>query len=589
MGFVSRIKLRYQVIILVSLAIMMMVVIQVFYYFNSQALLQRKAGEYFSNYIKQLEGQFIFASKDIENIATKTSYSQIVQKYLLEKNSITQIQLRPFIVEKLISIASANSNVTGVKITGLGGEVLLSSSDTEYYRIYKDIITDYDLGRQVYQGAFYTTTYRDEFKGKSYYAYIMPIISVQPDDSYKTRLGEIIILCNVSALNLADKNILPEDSLLLIIDKDGYVISGDRAMMNHLNAISELTKSRIREKDKILYNNHEYWLKSVSIEKVGWNIICLIPHDILIRDMLPIRNLGILIAGVSILILCALGVILIGSIFSPISNLIREVDKLGQNDTKYRLKRQSNNEIGKLARNINRMLERIEIITQRTLRDRDKILQAELAKTKAELSTLQSQINPHFLYNTLECMRSIALEHGIPEIVKISTAMARIFRYSIKGNNIVTIRDEMECVKNYFDIIAIRYDGRFKLGISIDEGLMKENIIKMVLQPIVENAVYHGLENRKQKGVVEVRGYKDEAGRIIIRIKDNGKGMEESDVRRFNDLMKKKSGPNPMEDRRSIGLLNIARRLRLMFGESSIICITSSQNVGTTVEICLPA
>src|SRR5690606_40501334 len=133
-----------------------------------------------------------------------------------------------------------------------------------------------------------------------------------------------------------------------------------------------------------------------------------------------------------------------------------------------RIEIKGGNEIAVIGGYINDMLDRTELMTQKILDAQNALYMAQISETRAQISLLQSQINPHFLYNTLECIRSIALYYGVTEIVDISTCMGKIFRYALKEEEIVTIENELECVQDYFTIISIRYGVRFSLMLDVD-------------------------------------------------------------------------------------------------------------------------
>ena len=328
----------------------------------------------------------------------------------------------------------------------------------------------------------------------------------------------------------------------------------------------------------------------MNIKDTNWKIIFMIPFKDLIKDMIPIMNIGIIIAFFTILFLVIIGYILGNSIYKPIYEIVSDIERIGREDQTYRIQVKVENEIGIISDRINKMLERIETMAKKIMFDQDLLYKYRIAVKQAELSALQGQINPHFLYNTLECIRSIALSNRIMEIVNICVSMAKIFRYCIKESEIVTLRDELECVKDYFNIISIRYMGKIHIDVSVDSNILDLRINKMVLQPIVENAVYHGLETLKRDGYIVVKGYRDSSCFVVLEINDNGKGIGEEELNKLNCRL---NAPwdivdYNISDSRSIGLLNISQRLKITFGEKCEIHVSSSLNEGTKVKIVLP-
>lgn len=214
-----------------------------------------------------------------------------------------------------------------------------------------------------------------------------------------------------------------------------------------------------------------------------------------------------------------------------------------------------------------------------------------------ELTALQSQINPHFLYNTLESIRGQALIDDNFEIAKMVEALASFFRYSIsKKRNLVTLREELSNIQNYMLIQRYRFNNRFSLEVLIDEEdeIAYDYLIpKLIIQPVVENAVFHGLEEIKEGGKVDIEIIVTEKN-MILTVSDNGKGMEKETLRKINDKVhfsdfRLEEDELSKQVNTGIGLSNIHKRIQLLFGEMYGIQIYSTKGQGTDVEITLPA
>ena len=214
---------------------------------------------------------------------------------------------------------------------------------------------------------------------------------------------------------------------------------------------------------------------------------------------------------------------------------------------------------------------------------------AQLMKKQAELDALQSQINPHFLYNSLDTMRGQAHMAGQANIEAMSLALSKLFRYSISSyDDLVSLEDELKAVNNYFIIQNFRFDDKFIKEYRIDPDTLQYKVPKMLIQPLVENAILHGLEPKQGKGTVIISAYTTES-RLMIDIDDDGIGMDLSRLTEINDSLasnlqhkiKKRSGI-------SIGLQNINSRMRLIYGSECHISLSSTQGIGTTVHLCIP-
>ncbi|MDO4270740.1 MAG: sensor histidine kinase [Eubacteriales bacterium] len=213
-----------------------------------------------------------------------------------------------------------------------------------------------------------------------------------------------------------------------------------------------------------------------------------------------------------------------------------------------------------------------------------------LAGTQAELDMLQSQINPHFLYNTLDSIRGQALHEGAVDIADMTEALSAFFRYSISNrNNVVTLAEELENVRDYFKIQQFRFDNRFQLSIQPTERENKEQcrLPKLALQPIVENAILHGLEGKTSGGEITVR-IEGTDKLVIVTISDNGAGMENETLQMLRNRVRGQAIPEPADKRGGLALPNVARRIRLLYGDCYDVQVYSTLGQGTDVVLTLP-
>lgn len=216
-----------------------------------------------------------------------------------------------------------------------------------------------------------------------------------------------------------------------------------------------------------------------------------------------------------------------------------------------------------------------------------------VSKKQAEYLALQNQINPHFLYNTLEGIRSEALYAGIEGVAKMSEALSLFFRYTISNvENLVTLEDELKNVENYYIIQQFRFEDRLKIVVDLDvdeeQSLLMAKMPKLMLQPIVENSIYHGLEEKLGQGTVKIR-VRATGERLVVIISDNGLGMSEDSVEQLNRKLRSVDLiPLEKEGKGGIALANVNSRIQLLFGEEYGLYVYSTWNEGTQVEITLP-
>lgn len=224
------------------------------------------------------------------------------------------------------------------------------------------------------------------------------------------------------------------------------------------------------------------------------------------------------------------------------------------------------------------------------LQNKELMLQYTLTQTR--LSALQSQINPHFLFNTLESIRGYCLIHQQNEVADLAEALSSLFRNCLQRiDSLVTVRDELDNVGHYMLIQRFRFPGKidYVQELDGDSRLMNCKLPNLTIQPIIENAIFHGLEERVEAGLIVLKVYLTDR-RLIIRVTDNGLGIDDTEIARIQKMLQGDVAVGSEEDARDqgIGMANINARIKLHFGNEYGIAIASTRNVGTQVEITLP-
>ena len=218
----------------------------------------------------------------------------------------------------------------------------------------------------------------------------------------------------------------------------------------------------------------------------------------------------------------------------------------------------------------------------------DREYSLEMLKKQAEIKALQNQINPHFLYNTLDCIRGMAIEYGANNIEEMTKALSGMFRYSIsrKGKTKALMEDELANVNNYLRIQQYRFRNKINITEIIDPAAKKCCVPKLLMQPIVENAIFYGLEPKNGERNLNIKAYCTEK-KLIIKVEDNGVGMSFDKLRTINDAMSNGVSIGDNGRGTQLGIVNVNERLRLLYGEEFGLRIFSCPNVGTTIEMVL--
>jgi two-component system sensor histidine kinase YesM len=293
--------------------------------------------------------------------------------------------------------------------------------------------------------------------------------------------------------------------------------------------------------------------------------------------MLKSLELSVVMLGVMAIGALFFSVIISNSISKPIKQLGSITNQVAKGNLSVRSNIKNGAEVKVLSDSLNIMIEKLS-----NLIDTVKIEQTNLRE--AELTLLQEQINPHFLYNTLDTIIWLAESGKSETVVEMVSSLSKYFRTSLsKGNNMITLQDEELHVRSYLQIQQLRYEDILEYEINIDEELGGCNIPKITLQPIVENALYHGIKNKRGKGKIAITG-KQEGDRILFTVADNGMGMTEERLKQVLNGIKH----NDESQKDFYGLYNVNERIHLYYGPEYGINIRSIYQEGTWVEVCIP-
>ena len=317
---------------------------------------------------------------------------------------------------------------------------------------------------------------------------------------------------------------------------------------------------------------------SYTLPDTGWTLSYLPSRTALIDRM---RSYQLLIVVISLVILFAgiiLSISLQHTITRPVDRIITRLDKIGQGDFSRDGKIEWDNELGEIGRGINNLSENVSDLMDKRLLD-------EKARHDLEYQILQSQINPHFLYNTLNTIKWMATIQGSEGIADMSTSLSRLMKNISKSTeDLIPISDEFSLVDDYFTIMKYRYGGTIELDyITDDELLLKQRINRFSLQPIIENAIFHGIEPKGSAGRITIHTYRKD-NNVIIDVTDNGVGMTADAI----EEVLSGASQTSTEFFRQIGVYNVNERIKYTFGDGYGITIESEPGVYTTMRFTLP-
>jgi two-component system, sensor histidine kinase YesM len=268
-------------------------------------------------------------------------------------------------------------------------------------------------------------------------------------------------------------------------------------------------------------------------------------------------------------------------IYTPIKKLHDVTTTITKNDLEVLVTKNNVDEITELGMSFNIMIGRIRELVDAKTKEQENL-------KKAEMRALQAQINPHFLYNTLDTIIWMAESQRTDQVVQIVRALSNFFRLTLsKGRDWITIAEEIERTRSYLTIQKMRYRDILDYTIEVDDGALDNTILKLILQPLVENALYHGIKNKRQGGTISVRVTQPREAEVLLEVEDNGIGIVPEKLAQIHALLADDSGEIQLES--GFGLKNVDKRVKLYYGKPYGLSIRSEVNVGTCVALVIPA
>jgi sensor histidine kinase YesM len=382
-------------------------------------------------------------------------------------------------------------------------------------------------------------------------------------------------------------SVLDKQSDVMIMNNSGELIYTSNKILDDQNVKSTIF-SKLDLNGKFVTHHFKdemlvtYYAHPVS----GWYVVVFTPTAIIYDQMSSMKWLMIVLILLSI-ILSVTSVILISfHLTSPIRMLRKKLVGLenGQMDLLDEQEVLLKDEISEIGNSFNSIVSKLR--EQMNLH-----YQLKMKSNQAKLLALQSQINPHFLHNTLETINSIALIENVPVIAQLSRSLSKMFRYNtIQESRFVTIKEELEHVENYLNVQLTRFDGIISSQINVDAKILEKETIKFILQPIIENCFVHGFKDLDEQGLIHIRGYSEDE-KIIICIEDNGGGLDSEQLFRINEKLQCPIYEKEEETAGSlhgVGLLNVNTRIKITFGQGYGLSCHTLLPSGLSVKLTLP-
>lgn len=400
-----------------------------------------------------------------------------------------------------------------------------------------------------------------------------------------------VILVSIDGNNLFREIFLKEpnpfDAKTFLVNSDGIIICDNKQE----NAGKKIDSLKFDQKNantgykKMRINNKETLVSYLTVdENTGWKIVQYIPYSNVVKATRTLMK-KVLILSIILLFLIIIALLTFSSrITSPIRKLEKVIKEVGKGNMNVSIAIGGNDEMNKLGKEFNRMVIKQKELIEKIAEEEHLLAEEQRRKEEFKFEMLMAQINPHFLFNTLNTIKWTALMSGAGTVGKMISSLGNLLEMSInRGNDIITLSEEIENVKSYMYIQKIRFDNRFSVEYDISPDTEKLQVPKFILQPLVENSIIHGFEGSESEGKISISANKEEDF-LVIRVSDNGKGIDSDTLNKLLSI----DNSNTHQSRLSgIGVNNVNQRIKLYCGNENGIRIKSEIGKGTVIKILL--
>ena len=535
---------------------------------------------YTQNIVQQMNQNIDSYIDYMENIAYMISSNEDVQQYLFGENVDNGTRER--LINQFKTILDGRSDIRNLGIIGSNGRKLINDGKQSVNPDLKLSTQEWYLeALQKPEGPLLTSSHVQHIISGERPWVITLSRGIRNFSNSGEKEGVFFIDLNYSAISeLCDQNTIGKKGYAFILDESGNIVYHPQQQQLYNELQTENIDLIVKSKEDTVRTEkgNRGMLYSISrSNKTGWTVVGCMSVSELLRKSNQAQSIYVLISALLMIVALLFSRFLAKSLTYPLQRLRDSMSRVQEGHFDGAdVEIDSENEIGSLTKSFNVMTHRIQDLMEQNVKEQE-------AKRKSELKALQSQINPHFLYNTLDSIIWMA-ETQDSNIVAMTEALAKLFRISLnKGNEEILLKKEMEHVKDYLIIQSMRYADKFTFEICVEPEVDKCRIIKLILQPIVENCIYHGIKKKRGSGHIIIRAFHSESN-LILQVKDDGCGMSRETCEKMLSYEIEQENISGS----GIGVKNVNERIQLRFGKEYGLHYDSEEGKGTTVTYTLP-
>ena len=565
----------------ISLAIMLLflLIISVLYYLFIYTFSQDQFESSFQTFSESIETQLDAQFHSVEQSAIQLSYFSNMQEILFSKDPLVYLSNISGCNQLLDYLKMASPMITEVIITSPYGHTFYSGTTGKYrYQQFAEKIIQ-DNQNMTHNSFFLTIPPEDDSNQLPQLVYCFQVHNTLLPGYVSNEYAFGMALIDINILAGLSSSANYEWEIKAILYCDDVVYTSREVSQAELAALQEGIQGHFR------LGGVDFTCHTVMLENLDMSIVDLVPTADLLQNSVMARNIGTAVLLVTCACLIFSTWFILHHISVPVKQMVTDMRDI-QKGVQKSLTLPKLSDLRYVAESVNRTLDVLETSNRRQQEMSHTLYQTTLAQKQAQLNAYKNQISPHFLFNTLESMRSMAHHYQVPILENMLTSLASLFRYSLRSNLVVSLREELNHVQYYFNVMDMRTPQRYELRVEVSSEALRHPLLSMVLQPLVENSITHGFRRKRKPCILLLQGQvNEENGMLCLTVVDNGTGIP---MEKLQELEQRCFQEEEALHNDHIGLENVLHRLRLFYGDDFRFSLRSKEGHYTAVTLYIP-
>lgn len=565
----------------ISLAIMLLflLIISVLYYLFIYTFSQDQFESSFQTFSESIETQLDAQFHSVEQSAIQLSYFSNMQEILFSKDPLVYLSNISGCNQLLDYLKMASPMITEVIITSPYGHTFYSGTTGKYrYQQFAEKIIQ-DNQNMTHNSFFLTIPPEDDSNQLPQLVYCFQVHNTLLPGYVSNEYAFGMALIDINILAGLSSSANYEWEIKAILYCDDVVYTSREVSQAEMAALQEGIQGHFR------LGGVEFTCHTVMLENLDMSIVDLVPTADLLQNSVMARNIGTAVLLVTCACLIFSTWFILHHIAVPVKQMVTDMRDI-QKGVQKSLTLPKLSDLRYVAESVNRTLDVLETSNRRQQEMSHTLYQTTLAQKQAQLNAYKNQISPHFLFNTLESMRSMAHHYQVPILENMLTSLASLFRYSLRSNLVVSLREELNHVQYYFNVMDMRTPQRYELRVEVSSEALRHPLLSMVLQPLVENSITHGFRRKRKPCILLLQGQvNEENGMLCLTVVDNGTGIP---MEKLQELEQRCFQEKEALHNDHIGLENVLHRLRLFYGDDFRFSLRSKEGHYTAVTLYIP-